>query len=134
MEDINSGKAFREERAVTVPSSDRVAAGAAAARSGLDQRRASCRRPTPRSRHGDTTLKLVRPFGELQTGMQRFDTLSTGDNIAKVTFALDGKPVLTKQHPPYSVELDLGALPRPRRLTATGLDADGRRRWPATSC
>jgi Ca-activated chloride channel family protein len=124
VEDINSGKAFREERAVTVPSSDRVAAG-----------------PPPRDPDsissrilqeahaaistGDTTLKLVRPFGELQTGMQRFDTLSTGDNIDKVTFSLDGKPVLTKRRPPYSVELDLGALPRPRRLTVAGFDAKG---------
>ncbi len=124
VEDINSGKAFREERAVTVPSSERVAAG-----------------PPPRDpdsisarilqeahaaiSSGDTVLKLVRPFGELQTGMQRFDTLSTGDNIDKVTFALDGKPVLTKRRPPYSVELDLGALPRPRRLTVAGFDAKG---------
>jgi Ca-activated chloride channel family protein len=124
VEDINSGKAFREERTITVPSSDRVAAG-----------------PPPRDPDsissrilqeahaaistGETTLKLVRPFGELQTGMQRFDTLSTGDNIDKVTFALDGKPVLTKRRPPYSVELDLGALPRPRRLTVAGFDAKG---------
>ena len=66
--------------------------------------------------------------------MQRFDTLTTGvANIAKVTFALEGKPVLTKQKPPFSVELDLGALPRPRRLTATAYDAAGNR-WPPTSC
>ena len=124
VEDINSGKAFREERTITVPSSDRVAAG-----------------PPPRDPDsisarilqeahaaistGDTTLKLVRPFGELQTGMQRFDTLSTGDNIDKVTFSLDGKPVLTKRRPPYSVELDLGSLPRPRQLTVAGFDAKG---------
>jgi VWFA-related protein len=124
VEDINSGKAFREERAITVPSSDRVAAGppprdpdSASARI-LQEAHAAIST-------GDTTLKLVRPFGELQTGMQRFDTLSTGDNIDKVTFALDGKPVLTKRRPPYSVELDLGALPRPRKLTVAGFDAKG---------
>ncbi len=57
--------------------------------------------------------------------MQRFDTLTTGSNIGKVTFALDGKTVFTKKNPPYSVELDLGNIPRPRTLTAKALDADG---------
>jgi Ca-activated chloride channel homolog len=56
--------------------------------------------------------------------MQRFDTLSTGD-FDKVTFALDGKAVLTKRKPPFSVELDLGALPRPRKLAAVAYDKTG---------
>jgi VWFA-related protein len=127
VEDINSGKAFREERAVTVPSSDRVAAGPPP--SDPDSASARILQSVYEARAalstGDTMLKLVRPFGELQTGMQRFDTLSTGNNIDKVTFSLDGKPVLTKRRPPYSVELDLGALPRPRRLTVAGFDAKG---------
>jgi VWFA-related protein len=127
VEDINSGKAFREERTVTVPSSDRVAAGPPP--SDPDSASARILQTVYEARAalstGDTMLKLVRPFGELQTGMQRFDTLSTGNNIDKVTFALDGKPVLTKRRPPYSVELDLGALPRPRRLTVAGFDAKG---------
>src|SRR5215472_132509 len=57
--------------------------------------------------------------------MMRFDTLITGQNIEKVTFALDGKPLLTKRKPPFSVELDLGSLPRPHHLTATAYDAAG---------
>ncbi len=57
--------------------------------------------------------------------MLRFDTLTTGPNIGKVTFSLDGKPVLTKKNPPYSVELDLGNIPRPRTLTAKAFDAAG---------
>jgi len=120
--DINSNKAYREERAVSVPSSDRVAAAAPP-----DPDSASSRilqEANAALMSGDTVLKLVRPFGELQIGMQRFDTLSKGE-FDKVTFALDGKPVLTKRHPPYSVELDLGALPRPRRLSATAYDATG---------
>ncbi len=44
-----------------------------------------------------------------------------------VTFALDGKAVLTKKKPPFSVELDLGSLPRTRTLTATAFDATGER-------
>jgi Ca-activated chloride channel family protein len=123
VEDINSGKAYREERAITVPAVDRIAPVAPPS----DPDSASSRilqEANAALLTGDTTLKLVRPFGELQTGMQRFDTLSTGD-IDKVTFSLDGKAVLTKRKPPYSVELDLGSLPRPRKLAATGYDKAG---------
>ena len=124
LEDINSGKLFRAERTLTVPTlegadmipppqtpeekeSSRMLAEANAAIS-----------------NGETTIKILRPPGELQSGMLRFDTLATGD-IASVTFALDGKPVLTKKKPPYSVELDLGSLPRPRRLTVSAFGVNG---------
>jgi Ca-activated chloride channel family protein len=121
--DINSGKAYREERAISVPTTDKIAPAPLTA----DPDSASSRilqEANSALLSGDTTLKLVRPFGELQIGMQRFDTLSKGD-FEKVTFALDGKPVLTKKHPPYSVELDLGSLPRPRKLSATAYDPAG---------
>ncbi|MFL6237716.1 MAG: VWA domain-containing protein [Thermoanaerobaculia bacterium] len=123
VEDINSGKAYREERTIAVPASDRIAPVVQQS----DPDSASSRilqEANAALLTGDTTLKLVRPFGELQTGMQRFDTLSTGD-FDKVTFSLDGKAVLTKRKPPYSVELDLGALPRPRKLAAVAYDKTG---------
>jgi VWFA-related protein len=124
VQDINSKKAYREERTITVPASERVAPAPLA----TDPDTASARllqEANAAISTGDTTLKLVPPFGELQTGMQRFDTLTTGSNIDKVAFALEGKPVLTKRRPPFSVELDLGNLPRPRKLTATAFDAAG---------
>jgi Ca-activated chloride channel family protein len=74
---------------------------------------------------GDTTLQLIQPQGELQTGYVRFDTLTTGDDIAKVVFALDGQELLTKGRPPWSVDLDLGSVPQPRTLTAVAFDAAG---------
>ncbi|HEY2292200.1 MAG TPA: VWA domain-containing protein [Thermoanaerobaculia bacterium] len=123
VEDMNSGKACREERTITVPSVDRIAPIVQQS----DPDSASSRilqEANAALLTGDMSLKLVRPFGELQTGMQRFDTLSTGD-FDKVTFSLDGKAVLTKRKPPYSVELDLGALPRPRKLAATAYDKAG---------
>ncbi|HKI05394.1 MAG TPA: VWA domain-containing protein [Thermoanaerobaculia bacterium] len=124
LEDLNSGKVFREEMALSVPSSDHVAP----APPPTDTDEASARLLTEANAaisNGETSLKLVRPFGELQTGMQRFDTLTTGPNIQKVTFSLDGKPVFTKKNPPYSVELDLGNIPRPRTLAAKAFDAAG---------
>src|SRR3954468_1784936 len=123
VEDMNSNKAYREERTITVPAVDRIAPIVHQS----DPDSASSRilqEADAALLNGDNTLKLVRPFGELQTGMQRFDTLSKGD-FDKVTFALDGKPVLTKRKPPYSVELDLGALPRPRKLAALAYDKAG---------
>ncbi|HEY0511210.1 MAG TPA: VWA domain-containing protein [Thermoanaerobaculia bacterium] len=122
--DINSKKAFREERTITVPAVDRIAP--APQRSDPDTASARLLEEANAAiSTGDTTLKLVQPFGELLTGMQRFDTLTTGSNIGNVVFSLDGKPVLTKKRPPFSVELDLGSLPRPRRLTALAYDLAG---------
>ncbi len=74
---------------------------------------------------GETTIKIVPPRGELQTGMLRIDTLISGQEIAEVAFALDGRKVLTKRSPPFSVELDLGSLPRMRTLAAIAYDAEG---------
>jgi hypothetical protein len=65
----------------------------------------------------------VRPRGELQSGLIRFDTLTTGSEIAEVEFSLDGRPILKKNRPPYSVELDLGEVPRTRTLRVVGFDA-----------
>jgi VWFA-related protein len=123
VEDLNSGKVFRDERSISVPASDRVAPTVTAPEDEASARLLA--EANAAISNGETSLKLVPPFGELQTGMQRFDTLTTGSNIGKVTFALDGKPVFTKKNPPYSVELDLGNIPRPRTLTAKAFNADG---------
>ncbi len=123
LEDLNSGKIFRDERKITVPASDRIAPAPPSETNEESARLLA--EANAAIANGETSLKLIRPFGELQTGMQRFDTMTTGSNIAQVTFALDGKPVLTKKRPPFSVELDLGNVPRPRNLSATARDAAG---------
>lgn len=74
---------------------------------------------------GDTTIQIVQPRGELQTGMLRVDTLTTGSDIAVVEFIIDGKPLFTKRTPPFSVEVDLGSLPRMRTLAVIARDAEG---------
>jgi Ca-activated chloride channel family protein len=76
---------------------------------------------------GDTTVQLLAPVGrDMLAGKVRFDALVTGDQARSVTFALDGQPILTKNTPPWSVELDLGHLPRSQTLRATAVDAGGR--------
>jgi len=73
----------------------------------------------------DTSLALVEPYGDLQAGMLRVDTLTTGNEIDYVTFLLEGKPILTKRRQPFNVELDLGNMPRLRTLTAIAYDGGG---------
>ena len=122
LEDLNGGSFYREERSLSVPLVDsampppppedeetaRLLAEANAALSSLE-----------------TTLQIVEPAGQIQTGYVRFDTLVTGDGIDRVTFSLDGDQVLSKRKPPYSVDLDLGEVPRPRELEVVALAADG---------
>ncbi len=122
LEDLNSGKLARIERTVAVPEVDKLAPPPPP--SDPETARILAEANAAIS-NGETTVKIVPPPGELQTGMLRFDTLTTGD-IAQVTFSLDDKAVLTKRKPPFSVELDLGSLPRPRHLVVTAFDANGK--------
>ncbi len=120
LEDLNGRRYFRGERKLEVPAvegelpppaddeSSRLLAEANAALSSLE-----------------TTIEIVQPRGEMQSGLVRFDTLSTGPGIEEVGFLLDGKPVLRKNRPPYSVELDLGQVPRTRTLRAIAYGAGG---------
>ncbi|MGH9361823.1 MAG: hypothetical protein ACRD2T_07885, partial [Thermoanaerobaculia bacterium] len=122
LEDLNGKRFFREERPLAVP---RVAKDApppppADAESARLLAEANAAIST-----GERTIQLVEPHGELHSGMLRFETLTTGPGIERVTFELDGKPVLTKKKPPYSVELDLGPLPRTHQLAAIAFDAGG---------
>ncbi len=123
IEDINGQKFHRAERELIVPQVEREAPPPppedAATAALFAEANAAIRR-------AENTLQIIPPTGELQTGMLRFDTLTTGPDIEKVTFGLDGKPLLTKTKPPYSVELDLGTLPRSRQLSATAYDAAGK--------
>ncbi len=74
----------------------------------------------------DNTIRLVPPRGELQAGLVRFDSLTTGTAISGVLFTLDGRAILRKNRPPYSVELDLGEVPRTRTLHASAFDDQGK--------
>ncbi len=122
VEDLNSGKFFHTEKPIDVP----VAAGPPPTPQPADPESARLlAEANALLAAGHSTLKLVRPQGELITGMTRFDTLTTGKDIDHVTFALNGQPILTDSRPPYSVELDLGSLPRTHSLRATAYDSAG---------
>jgi VWFA-related protein len=121
LDDLDGKRSFREARPISVPKLARsaadpeapaVAAALGAARQELAEEAA--------------TLKLVPPPGETATGGVRIAAQVSGEAIRKVSFALDGKPLLTKAAPPYSVTFDLGTLPTPHTVRAVGLDAAGK--------
>ncbi|HMB54955.1 MAG TPA: VWA domain-containing protein [Thermoanaerobaculia bacterium] len=121
VEDLNSGKYYREERAVSVPQADELLPPPP-----MDEETARLLAEANAAlASGETTVQIVQPRGQLHTGYLRFDTLTTGDDIERVSFALDGDELLIKRTPPYSVDLDLGRVPQPRTLSAVAYDSTG---------
>jgi len=73
----------------------------------------------------ESTLRIVPLPDELLTGLQHIDTLLTGDEIKAVEFSLDGRKIMTKRTPPYSLDVDLGRVPQLHRIRVVALDAKG---------
>jgi VWFA-related protein len=73
---------------------------------------------------GEAVLSLQGPEGESVSGVQRFTALAS-TKVARVEFLLDGRPVLTKNRPPFDVDLDLGPLPRLASVVAVAYGAEG---------
>jgi len=67
---------------------------------------------------------LVGPSGEGVTGLQRFEAL-VGPEVARVTFMVGERTILTKNRAPFDVDLDLGPLPRLTTVTAIAYDRGG---------
>ncbi len=120
VEDINSGRFHRLRQTIEVPRLDNIVAPPPPTDPETARLLAEANAAI---KSGESTLELVPPRGGWQTGLLRVNTLTTGENIAKVTFFLDNRPILTKRRQPFSVELDLGAVPRPRELRIVGYDS-----------
>lgn len=74
---------------------------------------------------GDHAVKIRPVPAELLTGPLRVEASVRGQGIAKVTFLLNDRPVMSKRSPPYSVELNLGDAPRIHSLRAVAVDDEG---------
>ncbi len=119
VEDIASGHFSRHEREIEVPLLD-----AAPAPEPTDPETARLLAEANAAiRTGENTIKISPLQGEWQTGLVRIDAASTGDDIKKVVFLLDDRPILTKKSPPYNVEIDLGQVPRSRVLRIEAYNA-----------
>ena len=73
---------------------------------------------------GEASIQLISPGDGLLTGRSRIEAVTTGD-VARVSFSLDGKAVLSKGKPPWSIEVPLGEQPRLHTVAAVALDAAG---------
>jgi VWFA-related protein len=69
-------------------------------------------------------LSLFGPPGDAVAGVRRFEAV-TRSEVQRVTFLLDEEEVLTKNRPPFDIDLDLGPLPKLTRVTAIAYDAEG---------
>ncbi len=120
LDDLNSKRIFRRELALEVPQVDELYELPTFQDPRTEQLFAEA---TAAIEAGETTLRLIPPQGGLQAGFVRFDTLVSGNEIDKVSFYLDDKFMLTKNRPPYNVEIDLGSYPDLHSLRVVGFDA-----------
>ncbi len=147
VEDLASGRAYREslqlevpsvraQRAAVSPPGGPLAAAATAPASGVQSARTTAGGPPTRFETqlleanasistGDHTIKIMSLPEVLTVGHIRVGAQIRGDGIARVAFELNGRPLMRKSRPPYSVELDLGDHPSIHTLRALALDADG---------
>jgi len=135
VEDLHSHRNFRDERPIAVPSAEslpevgttreppEVTAALEAARAELRATPAAAAAP---AQAVGANVHLVPPPGAEQTGAVRVEAQASGQGIHKVTFFLDGREMLSRVRPPYSVELNLGPVPVSRELRAAAFDGGGR--------
>jgi len=130
VEDRHSNRFFREELEVQVPAGSRNRDApdhdsAPANLGGRDRVEALFAESDAALGSAEHSLKILTPSNELHTDRLRVEAAARGESIAKVTFILNGKPVMSKTRPPYSVEIDLGHSPRLHTLEALAVDERG---------
>lgn len=139
--DLGSGRFYREERPLTVPSlfgrepqpltvpgDEAGEVAVATPPSGFPPGPADplLQEANATLTSGDQTLRLLPPAPGLLTGVTRVEALVTGPDIERVRFLLNGRQVMSKRRPPFSVELQLGEAPKIHRLAAVAVGEDGR--------
>ena len=70
-------------------------------------------------------LRLLPPDSEMVMGPTVFRTLVDESAVTRVDFYLDGEVVATRAAAPFNARLDLGPLPRTRRVLAVAYGAGG---------
>jgi VWFA-related protein len=108
------GTAFRPEMAPaeagTLPSAEAVVLAAPA--------------DEPRNPAAEPKLRIRPPSREAPIGLLRLEA-EVEPPIVKVEFYLGDKKIVSRSRPPYSVEIDLGEVPREQTLRAVGYDDTG---------
>ncbi len=131
VEDRHSNRIFREEREIQVPAVAQTPIPPEPdppplIRDDSETEAARFVESAAALSSAEHSLKILTPSSELHTDRLRVEAVAGGKSIAKVTFILNGKPVMSKRRPPYSVEIDLGRSPRLHSLEALAVDQAGR--------
>lgn len=122
LDDLNSDRAWRYETELYVPETEAIAELPTFRDPVSEQLFAEAARAIEA---GETSIRLIEPQGQLFTGFVRFDAVPLGNEIERVRFFLDDQQILTKNRPPYNVEIDLGEYPDLHTVRVEGLDAGG---------
>jgi Ca-activated chloride channel homolog len=69
-------------------------------------------------------VRILAPEQEVPVGLLRIEC-EVKDPITRVEFYLEDKKILVRNRPPYTVELDLGKIPKKQTLKVLGFDAQG---------
>jgi len=69
-------------------------------------------------------VKILAPEQEVPVGLIRIEC-EVKDPVKRVEFYLDEKKILVRNRAPYTVELDLGKIPKRQTLKVLGFDAQG---------
>ena len=121
IEDVNGRAFFRREEDVAVP---KLSHRAPLPRPNADGERLLAE--AARSVGSESVrIRLLKPAGEILSGLVRFNAVIEGDGVQAVSFVLDDTPFLRRTRPPFGAELDLGDFPRPHNLRVEALGHDG---------
>ncbi len=122
IEDLLSRRFARFDQILEIPEPDELQSLRRVPDSELFRRLEEAQQAAER---GQTTLRILPPpERQIMVGALRVNTVSAGE-FQKVTFFLDGKPLLTKRRPPFSVELNLGEIAASHRLRVVGYGGEG---------
>jgi Ca-activated chloride channel family protein len=120
VQDINSGAEAIVEKPITVPElfdTPEQQKAKESATTALSQLKDDIESNT-------TRLRIVPLTDDLLSGIQHIETIAFGEDIKAVEFYLDGKKVMTKRQPPYTLDLDFGNVPQVRRVRAVALNGN----------
>ena len=78
----------------------------------------------PKEAASQGLVKIVPPKKEVPVGLLRVE-VEVAAPVSRVEFFLEEKRLLVKNRPPYSVEINLGNIPKKQTLKVLGFDAQG---------
>jgi Ca-activated chloride channel family protein len=119
--DLNGTSEAIVEQRITVPE----VAGSAEKQRLTDASSAALATIKERIESNAPVLRILPLPDELLSGAHHVDTLVEAAGVAAVEFYLDGRKIMSKRQPPYSLDLDFGSVPQVHRIRAIALNDKG---------